>query len=290
MGIYRHTLILEGPGHGASESLYYDIPSPSSVSLAFTTLSDVKNKRALLLGKEWQVKGERIQQVIDDAGVKQRGVGSMNKFFLPGVQAQPAAETNISLQVLFADATQAHKKLMFMAGCPRSLFPNADALDLNQSTLPGQWLSSFNGWRNLIRSLGAGWYSAPMAQNAPIVGYDVDPVTGITTYTLGASITWPNNNKPVKVSVEFPTVRSPLDGVQLVIHTSDTVCYTAKPRPAAAFTVQGILNLKGASLIKLSTANQQGQMGSVTPMNPMSRKRGRPLLVSRGRLPVVVRW
>jgi len=290
VGIYRHTLIFDGLGHGSSESLYYELPAPSTVASAFTALADIKNKRALLLGKEWQIKGERVEQVVDDAGVARKGIGAVQKFFLPGVQAQPSCESNISLQLQFSDATSFHKKLMFMVGCPRSLFPNGDALDLSQATLPGQWMSSFNSWKSLIRGLGAGWYSHPTTQTSDIIGYSVDPDTGITTYTLGQALTWPNNNKPVLVSVEFPTQRNPLDGVQLVIHTGALTCYTAHPRPARAFTVQGSMRLKGANLITIGAGPSQGPSGNIVPQNPVSRKRGRPLLVSRGRVPVTVRW
>ncbi len=291
MGVYRHTLIFEGLGHGASESLYYTIPSPSSVATAFTTLSDVKNRRCLLLGAEWQIKGERIEQVVDDAGVATKRVGGVAKFFLPGVQAQPSCESNISLQVNFNNSTSTQQKLLFMPGCPRSLFPNGDALDVSQASKPGNWLSSFNSWKSLLVSLGASWYSSPVTQGVDITNYVFDPVTGLTTYTLKApGMTWPNNSKPVSVNVEFPLSRSPLDGRQLVIHNSATECYTASPRPAAPYTVQGFMSLRGKVLVSLATTNQQGQKGSITPQNPMSRKRGRPLLVSRGRLPVTRRW
>lgn len=290
MGVYRHTLIFEGPGHGSSESLYYEFPTPSTVQSALTALADVKNKRASLLGKEWQIKGERVEQVVNDAGTPVKGIGLVNKFFLPGVQAQPSCETNISLQVLFTDSTMAHKKLLFMAGCPRSLFPNADALDINQGTQPGQWASSFASWRSLITSLGAGWYSAPTDQVVNITNYTVDADTGITSYNLSPAMSWPITSKPVMVSVEFPTSRSPLDGRQLVISETPTTCSTAKPRPAGAFTVQGVMTLKGKQLIKINAPSPTGTTGSILAQNPVSRKRGRPLLVSRGRAPVVVRW
>ncbi len=291
MGVYRHTLIFEGLGHGATESLYYTIPSPSSVNAAFTLLSILKNKRAALLGAEWQIKGERIEQVVDDTGAKTKRIGSVAKFFLPGVQAQPAAESNVSLQVQFSDSTFAHNKLLFMCGPPRSLFPNGNAFDPNQSSQPGTWWSAFQSWRTLLISLGASWYSAPTVQTAFISDYVFSNTSGRTTYTLTApGITWPATNVPSRVSVEFPLSRSPLDGVQLVIPISATSCYTAGPRPAAAWTVQGTMKLKGAQLISLATPNLSGQLGTITPENPMTRKRGRPLLVSRGRASVQVRW
>ena len=290
MGVYKHTLIFEAPGHGASESLYYEFPGPSTVDTAVSALQGIKYKRALLLGKEWQIKGERVEQVYDDSSNKQVRVGQVFRFFLPGVQAQPSAPENVSLQVSFSDSNKRNKKLAFLCGPPASLFPGANALDLNQTALPGNWLSSFNSWRALLISLGAGWYSAPTTQEKSIVGYSFDANTGQVTYTLGNAMTWPNTDKPIRVSVEFPLSKSPLDGVQLVIPTGALTCYTAQPRPAAPWTVKGTMRLLGANLIKLSTLNTLGVAGTITPQVPMSRKRGRPLLVSRGRVAVKNRW
>ena len=224
------------------------------------------------------------------AGDKVTRIGQVFRTFKPGVAAQPAAPENVSLQCTFSDSSRRNKKLIFLVGPPKSLFPGANALDTSQLSQPGTWLSAFNSWSSLLKSLGAGWYSAPTTQQSPIIGYSFNADTGITSYTLANAITWPNTDKPIRVSVEFPLSKSPLDGVQLVIPTGALTCYTASPRPAAPFTVKGLLRLTGANLIKLNTPSGAVLQGFVVPDVPMSRKRGRPLLVSRGRVQVKNRY
>jgi hypothetical protein len=288
MPIFKHTIILEGPGHGASESLYFTMPTNTSVYQAWQAVGQVKNKRAKLLGAEWQVKGERVCMVRDDAGLPVKRVSYAQREAIPGVQAQPANETNISLLLSFEDSTGFRNKSMMLAGCPRSLFPNADALDRNGG---GAFWSNFQSWTTLLISLQMGWMASDVLNSQTIEGYTFNPANGLTTYDLKApGIPFPVMNKPYRVNVEFPLSRSPLDGSQLVIPTDAVTVKTASPRPAAPYTVDGTMTYKGSVFINLATTNPQGQTGTIRAQAPMSRKRGRPLLVSRGRQPVVRRW
>lgn len=284
--LYRHTLIFAGPDHGATESLYFERPT-DDLDEAANYVNGVKDKRAPLLGKEWQCKAERIALVRSDTGTKIVRRSLVKKFYKPGNQSQPSAPTGVSLQVQMADSFKRFKKLMFMCGPYRSIFPNADALDINA----GSFLSNFNSWKSLIISLGMGWLGKTTAgQILSITNYVVDPVTGFTTYTLGAAATWPDGNKPFPVFVEFPLSRSALDGPQLVTKINATSCVTAQPRPAKPFTVQGLLRIVPTNFINLATTNTTGSPGTVEPQNPMERKRGRPLLAARGRRAVQIRF
>lgn len=292
MAVFKHTLIFDGPGHGTSESLYYDLGPLSTVDTAFVALADVKNKRRGLLGREWEIKGERIEMVRNDTGDKVVRVGQVQRTEPPliGVQAQPAAPVNVSLQVAFSNVAKSQTKRMFLAGCPKSLFPGGNTFDHSQPGLPGTWWSNFVAWRTLLQSLGAGWYTAPTTTTKKIVGYTFNPVNGQTSFNFDAAMPWPNTDKPVSVKVEFPLSKSPLDGTYLVIPTSSLSAYTAQPRPASPFTVGGTIRLTGSVLVTVKAASTGGTPGTIYAEVPMSRKRGRPLLVSRGRVQVRNRW
>jgi hypothetical protein len=110
-------------------------------------------------------------------------------------------------------------------------------------------------------------------------------------YALAApGISFPVLGRPYRVDVEFPLSRSPLDGTQIVIPTSNTSAITAKPRPASPFVVQGVMKVRGGQFVSLSQTNNQGNPGTVIAQNPMIHKIGRPLYTSRGRSAPIARW
>ena len=136
-----------------------------------------------------------------------------------------------------------------------------------------------------------GWLHRVPDAGTAITNYVFDSTTGHTVYTLGAAVTWQVPfGVPQKVSVEFPLSRSPLDGVQIVIPQTPTSCVTAKPRPAAPFTVQGQLHQFTQVFVHVGEQAPQGPLGTVVGQNPVGRKRGRPLLVGRGRSVNRARW
>lgn len=279
---FKHTLIMEGLGHGASESWYFQMPT-ASLDLAFTQVADIKNKRAKLLGKEAYLKGERIALVVDDAGVKVTNKVRTGKFYLAGNQAQPAEESNVSLQCLAMDAEQDNRKLVFLFAPWRSIFPGGDSYDPSGTT----WLTFFNQWAAAVKNAGMGWMGVTTLEEKKITNYVFDPLTGRTTYTLEApGLTWPSTIDPQKVSVSFPVIKSPLDGVQMVIANSATSCTTTQPAPAFPFMLAGKMRRLGLGFVGLNVPAGPVLQGSIEAQNPVSRKRGRPLLVSRGRAQV----
>jgi hypothetical protein len=287
MAIYRWTIAVDGNDHGFSESLYFQ-RSSEDIDAAVAITTPIIPKRAALLGAECNIKASRVQLVLNNAGLKTLRRGDLQKGYWPGTLSQPACESTIRLQVLMENSTKTNRKLTFMGGVWRSIFPAADSFDGNQ----GGFLSLFNSWKSSIIAAGMGWMAVPNdPPKSNIVGYVFDPDTGHTTYTLAnGGIAFPELNVPYRVNVEFPLQRSPLDGVQLVIPLTATTCITAKPRPASPFVVVGKMTLLGSQFINLATTNNAGNPGTVSPQNPMGHKAGRPLYTSRGRLPLTVRW
>lgn len=286
---YRYTAILEGPGHGASESWYFE-RATNSVQDALNFCSEYKDQRAKLLGTEWDFKGERVELVLLDDGItKVKRQSRLSKVRIPGNQSRPACESNISLQAHAVTADSKNSKLIFLAGVYAGIFPGGDKY-VPAGIGAGDFATRFNSWASTVIGLGFGWQTKPVSQRVGITNYVFNAATGITHYTLDAAVTWPTTNKPVQVSVEFPLSRSPLDGVQLVIPDGPLGCYTATPRPAAPWTVKGELRLTTTAFVSLGTASPTASKGTINAENPVSRKRGRPLLVSRGRVAVRNRY
>ena len=222
-----------------------------------------------------------------NAGEKIKRTGQLNKVFLVGNQSQDACAPNLRLQLQFQNSTQTRDKLLYMGGVYNSVLPRIGAYDGNG----GNFASYFNSWREAIIAAEMGWLGDNLnAQIGKIVGYAFDPTTGLVQFALQApGVTWPNSDDPVRVSIAFP-FKSPLDGTYLVQHTSSTSCTTVQPRPAAPFTLQGTIQLKGTNFISLATLNNLGLTGTVIAQNGMTRKSGRPYYASRGRLSPTVRW
>lgn len=282
--VFKHTLIMEGNGHGFSET-YYFTNGTADLGAAFTKVANTKYKRAKLLGSDHYIKGERIALVLTDTGTKVTRRTRVGKFYLPGTASQPSCESNISLQVLFMNAGQDQKKLTFLGGVWNGLFADGDAY-----APVGSWTTFFNQWVAQMLLVDYGWMGTVRSAPAEIDGYIFDPVTGRTTYTLKApGITWASTIKPTKVSVDFPGQKSPLDGVQNVFGIDTTHAVTVNPAPAFPFVNKGQMSVLTSGLVQLSTGSVGGTTGSIEAQDPVSRKRGRPLLVSRGRAAVTPR-
>ncbi len=282
--LFSHTLVFEGSGHGFSETMWFEMPT-SSLALAYANIADIKVKRAALLGAQHYVKGERVALRRTDGGVKVTRRTKVHKGYYPGNGAQASEDSNTSLQVLMTTGDEAHKKLTFMGGPYAAIFPQADSF-----APAGAFTTNFNAWVALLKSQKMGWLASVVAEEKPVTGYVFDPDTGHTTYSFGGGgFTWDVLHKPKKISIEFPLSRSPLDGVQIVVPDSATVAVTAKPRPAKPYTIDGIARRYDYIFVGLGPVGD-GSAGSVVPQNPVSRKRGRPLLVSVGRSPNQARW
>jgi hypothetical protein len=284
--LWKYTTIIDGLGHGYSETLYFEMPTRSFADAA-ANVADLTNKRRPLLGAQHNIKGTRLALVLDDAGAKVTRRTLVNKFFLAGTQSRPSAESNISLQVLFTSGGGGQKKIMFMAGPWRDIFPFGDALDPNVGT----WQTLFNQWVAALKAAKMGWLAVDNTVERPITSYSFDPANGHTTYVFGGGgFAWPSLTKPVRLTVEFPLSKSPLDGVQLVLAADATHATTAKPRPAAPFTIAGLARLQSRGFVTVGAPDANTPAGTIQAQDPVSRKRGRPLLVSRGRVATRDLW
>lgn len=284
--LYKHTLIFEGAGHGWTETMYFERPT-DDVDGALAWVSVIKQKRAPLLGAQFSIKGERVALIKDAAGNKVTRRAAPAKFFLQGNQQHQGEDTGTSLQVLMQSSDKSHNKLTFLGGPWAEIFPFANSY----TPAAGGWQTFFGAWAAALIDRQMGWMSQTVVESRKITGYVFDPLTGRTEYTLGLpGMTWDVDLPPTRVNVEFPAVKSPLDGVQIVVPSMATKCKTAGPRPAPAFAIEGTMKRYAFGFVNLATLNQQGQPGTITGQNPVSRKRGRPLSVSRGRSPAKVRW
>ena len=282
---FRLTFILSGPDHGASESWYFTDPSDSPLT-ALANVVSLRAKRAALLGAEWSLKALRCELVLTSANVKVTRDSYLDKTRAAGNSSQPSAPSNISLQCLCTDASGKFDKLVFLAGPYTAIFPGGDRYD---NSLGGTWNTRFETWRSGMIAAGMGWLASTPGQQAFITTYTTDPATLKTTFNLSADMTWPVLKNGVPVSVEFPNVRTDLDGRYLVTPTGDRSCVTVAARPSIPGHVGGVLTIHGSQLIQLNTPSSRATVGTINAENPVSRKRGRPLLVSRGRAPVIVR-
>lgn len=284
MATYRQTWIFEGNGHGWSESLYFTT-STQDVDAAAAAVLPISAKRAALLGTGCQLKGTRTSYILSNLGNPVKRVTVINKSRISGVVGKPECEPNVSLQVLLSTTLKFNKKLMFLGGVWNSIFPSGDFYDQNAVG----WLSAFNSWVSSLYNPAMGWFTSTGGTNATIEGYTFNPLTGHTTFNLGAGLSLPAVGTPILVTVDFPLSKSPLDGTYLVVPTADNVVITAQPRPASPFILPGKMRTKGATLVTLAPVSG-GAAGTVVAQDPVTRKRGRPLLVSRGKTPVRDLW
>lgn len=296
--LFKQTMIFEGPGHGWTESVYFQ-RATDDVQAAIDFTLDYRNKRRPLLGAQCSIIGQRTVIVQDDTGAPVRRVGLPNTFgqVLTGTQAQDSEDTGTSLEVMWSDPTSKYKKIMYLGGVWASIFPRA-----NVYVPAGAWTGFFNSWVTACKTLGFGWRRRIIANSYQISNYTTDAASGITTYTIksAASVLADFGDKRT-VSVEFFNDRNALDGVQVVVPVSEaapvapetkwtTTLKTAKPRPSKAFTTPGQMRLFSSAFVTPQAAVAQGPEGSINPIRPVGRKRGRPLLVSAGRLPNRVRF
>jgi hypothetical protein len=285
MALYEHSLIFEGLGHGWQEAYNFEADT-ENLSVAYGRVIGLKDKRKYLLGADYYIKGERLSLLKNNAGVKVTRRTLVKKAYTPPPTLTNASEdSGTSLQVLFTNTTTGQKKLTFLGGVWRSIFPGGDSY-----APAGSWQTYFNAWAEFMKAQGLGWLGQVPDLQANITGYTFSATTGKTTYTADAALGWVIG-KPIRISVEFPLQRSPLDGVQVVIPLTETTAITAKARPASPYAgVPGTLKTYQLQFVTIGTPPGGQVPGTIEPQNPVGRKRGRPLLVSRGRQPNQVRW
>lgn len=290
--MYKFSQFFEGLGHGFSETYYTPQTSDNFASI-FGALSPLNAKRAKLLGADHKLIASRIQIISIDGATQVKRRGFLQKEKILGTQTtsgnpNPSVNSNTRLQVLWANSDRSREKLLYMGGVWDSVIEGNDYVP----AAAGGFASYFQSWASYCSTVNLGWLgNNPDPVKYKILSYSTDDVTGKTTFELNApGITWPNNNKPVQVSVDFGGVKSPLDGSFTVWPISATSAVTVKPRPSAQGYAPGNMWINTRGFIGVGAPGVGVPPGTITPENAMTRKQGRPYYASRGRAPSAVRW
>lgn len=287
MSIFKYTQFFREFQFSWSESWIFSAPTDLP-SVAALQAYPLRAKRQALLGENANMWGDRVALLVNSLGqpVTRRAVPK--QFYFPGVTGLPCVPIRTSLLVQFSTADEAHNKLLYMGGVPRALNPFDDTF-LN--TGAPAWQTAFGSWVDQLITSKMGWYSQSLAGEDVIIDYAFDVVTGQCTYTLkNGGINWPALDKVTKVSVDFPGVRSALDGVQDVIPRIQSECTTVRPRPAGAFTNKGVMKRYELQPKYLSDAAGTVPNGKANILKFVGHQRGNSLGASRGRRRATVRF
>lgn len=281
-----YTNIFDLIGHGAQETLYFQNSATDNLEDMLTLVQPLTDKRRLLLGAQASIKAVKCFVAETAEGVMNPRQSLLKKMFLPGNAGQGSAENSISLQVQFISADKKQKKLMNMVAPWAKIFTNQDAFD---NSPPG-WLANWNSWQSAVIAAGMGWYRTTWSVNYIINGYTLDPTSGLVTLAFPAGgPVWPRGlNEPQKVKIRFPG-KSTLDGIHVVVPLDATHAVIGTPLGTRPFSVAGTLQIPSRSFITVRGGGGQVD-GIIRPQNPVRRKRGRPLLAGRGRVPGILRW
>lgn len=282
MARYRIAFILSLSDHGGAEGYYVERVGTTLLGLS-DELDALCRKRAALLGRFLALKALRITQLTDDLGAPVTIRGRSFRKNYGGSNTEPACETNVSLQARMTTADGLHSKIAMMAGMWNGIFDDRDTVDLAYK----KWIDFWNSFVAEAQARRIGWLSQSVAEKALINGYVVDPDTYRVTYTLAApGLTFAVPTDPQRVSVEFSSGKSPLDGIQIVYPVTGNLATqfrTAKTRPSLTGYFGGTMRRLAKAFVSLAPAGGQGPAGTVLPETAMSRRRGRPLLASAGR-------
>lgn len=286
---FTYTLGINGDDVGFRESWWCN-GDTEDIDAIFARFGPVRTARQQLLSKLYGIVEERVQLKYDNAGLPITHVGQSKEIFLPGAATKEGAEPGLSLLCEATTSDKRYHKKSYLGGVWEEIFPGEGTYDPNPAG--STWQTRFNSFVAALIAAKAGWrHQVPTLPKGVITTYVFSPVTGNTTYTLDPANPWTGVlNKPVRVSVDFPTQRSSLDGVQLVVFTSPTSATTTKPRPARPFSLQGVMTFYTYTILTLDTLNTFQQPGTFIGQRPVERKRGRPLFTKPGRLPVRIRW
>lgn len=286
MATWKYTLIFEGRSHGWSETYYFNTDSDDRAT-ALTRVGPLPGKRAPLLGAECRVKGQRLVMWRNTAGIHTVRRGRATRLNLPGTQAHSADQTNTSLLAVWTTADEQYTRNVFMGGAWDDLFPAPEVLN----TAVGAWQSFWNQWVAACQTANVGWLNQQEEQRAKINSFAFDAESGLVTFTLAApGLTWNPDDDAVRAQVTYPNIKSALEGTYLVQPIDATHAITIKPRPALQTTLKGTMILREPVLRTIGIPAGQQTPGTIVPIIGVSRKRGRPLLASRGRLPVQIRF
>lgn len=286
--LFRITWAFDEPKQGWSESWFFQRDAGILRDLLdeFEQLGDF---RAAMLGKSAQLSHVRISQVMDTVtGIKTPRLSLPRDTIKTGSSTQLLCSPHDSLLAQCVTADQLHKKPCYLGGVWMKCFD-----ELRHFNPPSGFITLFNTWAGEVKARGLGWLAQKKDVFATITDYSTDAVTGRTTYTLDAPITFEGDPKRRRCLVDFPGGHEVLDGVQLVAPVAGfpNKAITVKPRPAAAFAgVEGSLKTYTFDFVALGPIATGQPQSLIEPMRMARRNRGKALYAEVGRQPARKRF
>lgn len=285
---FKVTWFFSGFEQGWSESfaLQRDARTLRPVSDA---CKDAYEKRARLLANGYQLVGQRVALVLDQANGPIRRVADLSEARQVGVAAWAPATPNLCLLNEWQTGDADHTKAQYMRGLPAGLGDLGKAVNKDYAS----WLTNWNAWTAAMIALRAGWIGSVVATGWTLTTWATNPNTGITTFTVPVDDpVWPVDiGYPMRVSIKIPGASS-LDGVHVVVPSSATTVYTAKPLPAAPHVTGqvGVMQYRAPAFYTLRSPDSQLPDGSINYKRIISRDTGRPSIAGRGRRSAIVRF
>lgn len=279
---YRVTFGFSGAGVGWSET-HACVNSSSDPSVVAPALIDICQKRANLLGREFNLVALRISRYSLDGSTRAKGVKLVNNVWSPvGQTASYAAEpAQVALMVRGdslpnGDLPQfdANENQTFLGGPIDSCVDNAGIIQLDKGNLG----SNFATWRSAMLAARMGWLADQMLVDAPIglIVQNVNGTVGITT-----SVNLPNTivvgqNYRARIR-RVNAGASPLNGEVIVHVTSPTSLQTLEVIGIALAQQGGFIKLykQVQPFVQYGDLILQGRAGN--------HKRGRPFGSPPGR-------
>lgn len=284
---YRVTWFFSGFEQGWSEAfaLQRDAANLAAVSNA---CADAYVKRSRLLAHGYQLVGQRVALVLDNANAKVRRVSDLSEARQSGVASWPAATPNLALLAEWQTADAGRTKAQYIRGIPVGIMNDGKAYNPSYAS----WLTNWNAWTSAMVALRAGWLGSVPALNWTLTNWATNATTGITTFTVPAEEPlWPTaTGFPFRVTIKIPGASS-LDGVHVVVPATDTTVYTSRPLPAAPHVVGqvGVMTYRAPAFYTLNAVDAQAT-GTINPKRIISRDTGRPTIAGRGRRAAIVRF
>ena len=284
--LMKLTTILQSPGHGWSESLYFNYVN-NDLRSAFLDLAVPTARRVNLLGPGAFLKARRVSLVLDSLGAPAKNKVYLDKTIIkPNLQQvdNNLAAPGVCAMPRIYNADQSRHKVIYLRGIP-------DAIENNDGTYNPL---GADGWQNRLTfyfdglkgSFGGvsnmGWWGYVPFPAIPITSYSVGSTTEVVTVQLPAG-SLAAYSQGQKLNVRFRGVnsaKSVLNGQQVVTVIDGGTCKLTKPLAAGPYVTGGEMILYTRTLVPMSIL----QMDTIS-----HRKIGTPLLVSPGRLPAKAR-
>lgn len=185
--IYRISFGFSGMGQGWSET-HAMLNASNKPQDLVPTLTDIAQKRAQMLGREFAIIGIRISRYATDAGVRTRGAYLVKQRFVNSVTTQSAAAEPAVVALLVRGSAEpsvinpqfdANQNQTFLGAPLDVCVDNAGVVDQGKGNLG----AAFAAWRAAMLGTTMGWLA-----NETIVNGDISNIAqaenGRTTFTM----------------------------------------------------------------------------------------------------------